>query len=375
MIKRIDKRIKPLFRGNKRIARAYNNDKIVYGAEEKWEGLTIEVISTYQDANKNIFSITNNGANASTKKPNIEYSINGGRWKQYTTTVQAKTGDIIRLRGDNASISSSASDYSVFNLGAASSDSSIKIYGNIMSLLSRYNYKTLTSVPNYCFFRLFKNSNAQGLRDASGIILPASKVGQYAYRYMFADCLKLATGPKKLPATTLGSYCYADMFSSCGDLNIAPELPAMTMADHCYYNMFFGCHIASAPELPATTLARYCYAEMFARCGSLKSAPKILPATTLANNCYDYMFGRCTSLTTTPELPATTLVTSCYYQMFKMCSSLKTITIRTTNWTSSNATEWVASVSSTGTFYNLGNATIETGVNGIPTGWTVLTSK
>ena len=125
--------------------------------------------------------------------------------------------------------------------------------------------------------------------------------------------------------------------------------------------------------LPATTLASYCYSNMFFDCTSLTTAPA-LPATTLANSCYQEMFYSCTSLTTAPALSATTLVNSCYYYMFNGCTSLEEITCFATNITASNCIQnWVEGVSSTGTFKkNSAMSSWTTGVNGIPSGWTVV---
>lgn len=99
----------------------------------------------------------------------------------------------------------------------------------------------------------------------------------------------------------------------------------------------------------------------------------ILPATTLANFCYGAMFRKCTSLTTAPELPATTLVDGCYSGMFIGCTNLNYIKMLATNVSATNClNNWVYGVSSTGTFVKNSAATWDvTGVNGIPTGWTV----
>lgn len=114
-------------------------------------------------------------------------------------------------------------------------------------------------------------------------------------------------------------------------------------------------------------------------CTSLTTAPE-LPATTLASNCYTYMFYGCTSLTTAPDLPATTLTNYCYYYMFDGCTSLNYIKAMFTTAPSGSSpnyytTNWVNGVASTGTFVKNSAATWDvTGVNGIPTGWTVETA-
>ena len=173
--------------------------------------------------------------------------------------------------------------------------------------------------------------------------------------------------------TALPEYCYYQMFQVCTSLTTAPTLPATTLANSCYRNMFKGCtSLTTVPELPATTLGMGCYWGMFYDCTSLTTAPE-LPATTLATGCYVSMFYNCSSLTTAPTLPATTLVNSCYQLMFYGCTSLNYIKCLATNISERKCTaNWVGSVASTGTFVKAANMTgWTTGVNGIPSGWTV----
>lgn len=103
----------------------------------------------------------------------------------------------------------------------------------------------------------------------------------------------------------------------------------------------------------------------------------VLPTTSLTTGCYYQMFWGCTSLTTAPELPATTLVNSCYDSMFYGCTSLNYVkAMFTTTPSSSYTSNWVSGVSSTGTFVKNSSATWDvTGVNGVPSGWTVTTAS
>ena len=145
---------------------------------------------------------------------------------------------------------------------------------------------------------------------------------------------------------------------------------------YCGNRLFRQCtSLTTSPELPATTLANYCYYNMFSDCTSLTTAPE-LPATTLVNSCYNSMFRSCTSLTTAPELPATTLADNCYSYMFEYCSNLSYIKCLATDISASNCTQnWVSGVASTGAFVkhpNISESTWGSGVNGIPTGWSVI---
>ena len=165
------------------------------------------------------------------------------------------------------------------------------------------------------------------------------------------------------------SLCYGDNF--IGQTTLIYDCQFLYLFSD--YNEELPTLLVSAENLylPATTLTEYCYDEMFQCCYTLVTAPK-LPATTLAPWCYDYMFEGCTSLTTAPVLPATTLADNCYNQMFNSCSSLNSITCLATNISASGCTfSWVNGVASSGTFTKAASTSWTTGVNGIPSGWTV----
>ena len=148
-----------------------------------------------------------------------------------------------------------------------------------------------------------------------------------------------------------------------------------TGVNYAFYEAFTGQPIVSVAEdfLPATTLSSDCYSYMFMNCSRLTSAPK-LPATTLAKYCYSTMFKGCTSLTAAPELPATTLLHRSYYCMFDGCSSLKYVKALFTTTPDTNYTgNWLNGVASSGTFVKSKSAKWTTvGVNGVPSGWTIV---
>ena len=224
-----------------------------------------------------------------------------------------------------------------------------------------------TALTYDCYTQMFLSCSS--LRNAPE--LPATRLAPYCYGAMFAGCTSLTEAPE-LPATNLEHNCYDWMFNSCTSLTEAPELPATTLAERCYRAMFAYCtSLTTAPALPATTLGYECYGTMFAGCTSLTTAPA-LPATALTSSCYSSMFSGCTSMVNAPELPATTLVNWCYTNMFNGCSSLSNITcLATSSISSTNTENWVYGVSPTGTFTKASSATWSTGIDGIPSGWTV----
>jgi hypothetical protein len=279
-----------------------------------------------------------------TDEPSLQYSIDGGDWTDYIfplTTPSVSTGHTISFRAKTTNGAFADDNYNSTSF-ACSED--CYIYGNIMSLLSKDDFATATSVPAYAFQQLFlANSN-------------------------------ISNHPTKalaLPATTLATSCYESMFLMCTGLTTAPNLPATSLAASCYCNMFLGCSaLTTAPNLPATTLAESCYGTMFRGCSSLVTAPQI-SATTLADNCCESMFAYCTNLTTGPTLYATTLTKYCYVSMFQSCSSLNSVTCLATDISADHCLNgWLQGVADTGTFTAANNNVgWSTGEDGIPSGW------
>ena len=223
------------------------------------------------------------------------------------------------------------------------------VQGNIMSLINEDNFKdSITLTEDHALGYLFKGCTK--LTSVKNLILPATTLTEGCYNAIFYGCTALTDAPK-LPATTLAQSCYSGMFFNCTSLTTAPELPALTLQQNCYVGMFQGCtNLTIAPELPATTLAKYCYVGMF---------------------------DNCTSLTTAPELPATTLVQGCYNGMFEDCTNLNYIkAMFITTPSSTYTSHWVNGVASSGTFVKNSAAQWNvSGVNGVPSGWTVETAS
>ena len=263
----------------------------------------------------------------------LEYSVNGGEWKELGTnsvTFGGTKGNL-QLRGKNANGTAKHYEYS-FSTIKFSNTTAVSCTGDIRTLVDYENYSTtdtknakfcylfsgctrLTSAPTlpatalaeYCYYGMFKNCT--GLTSAP--VLPATTLADRCYYGMFEVCRSLTSAPA-LPATTLAERCYGIMFADCWRLTYAPELPAVTLTEGCYYRMFEGCtSLTTAPVLPSTTLAGNCYSGMFVGCTGLTSVP-VLPATSLTHGCYSMMFGSCKKITSAPELPATTLAEYCY---------------------------------------------------------------
>ena len=281
----------------------------------------------------------------------ISYSKNNdSTWIDITSTSLSGTsfnvnaGDKILFKGNNLSYGRKEGNTPIYN-SFSGSTATFNIYGNIMSLIYGDNFQNITSLPSGSVRNFYGLFNATNVVSAENLILPA---------------------------TAMTDSCYYDMFNGCTSLTTAPQLPATTLANTCYRAMFGGCiSLTTAPELPATDLAQGCYAAMFEGCTSLTTTPE-LPATTLAFACYRWMFNGCTSLTTAPELPATTLVQDCYNVMFYGCTSLNYIKCMAISHNAYHCTyQWVNGVAASGTFVKNSLSYWSTGVDGIPTGWTV----
>ena len=284
----------------------------------------------------NYVALINEGA---TNNKVFEYNKNGSGWTTYieNSKIEINKYEYVQFRSNStlACTTNPSSQFRRFITGGL-----FKCYGTISSLINNSNL-----VPANAFVRLFQGTN-------------------------------ILTAPV-LPGTSLDNYVYMSMFENCSNLTKAPALPATKLTAYCYKYMFRNCSsLTTAPALPATTLTTSCYEYMFDSCSSLTTAPA-LPATTLAAYCYQYMFRNCSSLTTAPALPATTLTTSCYQYMFDGCSKLNYIKAMFTSTPGKNYTyNWVKGVSSKGTFVKNHAATwTTTGVNAIPTGWTVQTAS
>ena len=226
-----------------------------------------------------------------------------------------------------------------------------------------------------------------------GTTVPLSAVGDYVQFWNTAG--QLSTGNSNyaqfaMTGTIAGSgnvqsllnfsrqapnSCFIKLFQSCAALTTAPELPAASLADNCYAGMFRDClNLESNPSiLPAMIMAKNCCQLMFSGCYNISKIPE-LPATTLAENCYSAMFSYCSKIASVSELPATTLVANCYHSMFYGCSNLKEINVNFTDWNASNnaTTDWVKSISASGTFSKPSALSEEYGTGRIPTGWTII---
>lgn len=181
----------------------------------------------------------------------LEYSVNFGEWKKWTTStpyVEFGGSKNLRLRGTNKyGTAESSSKYATFSIGSDNSEPRVQCTGDIRTLLDYTNYKNVDT-GNARFCRLFYN------------------------------CKKLTTAPK-LPATKLADYCYTYMFGYCVKLEKAPDLPAKDLPQGCYYNMFYECkELVTGPKISATKMSKSSCLWILVNCPKLSSVTLLTPS-------------------------------------------------------------------------------------------------
>ena len=392
--------------GDRNIVKVKLGDVVIWQKSTKPDYLYVE--NTYAGGNTISVKQTLTGSpDSSLYAKTLQYSKDKTNWTTITLSSTAYTitlnqGEKVYLRGNEGVLNYYANDGAIQAITNILGTQTHTIGGNINTLVNYItpNELTLTqgvfaglfrnnttitsaetltlqpssdgSLSNYGYYLMFSGCSALITPPSE---IPATKQGHASCGKMFLDCTQLKT-PPALKSTILGNYCFTSIFKNCTSLISAPELPALTLASYCYTSAFEGCtSLVNAPQLPATEMKPNCYRSLFFGCTSLVNAPE-LPATTLAEGCYRSLFNGCTSLTTAPDLLAPTLVSYCYAYLFNACTSLNSVKCTATSGVGSNnsTAEWLWNVSPTGTFTKESGVTWETGVSGIPSGWTVVNS-
>lgn len=182
----------------------------------------------------------------------LEYSKNGGEWTVCDNSYISleHVGDKVSFRGDNASFSTP--DYQIQFM---TYDYAFYVYGNIMSLLSKTDFASATTLPSDAVFAaLFINNAKLYNHPTYSLVLPATELTEGCYFGMFQYYTNLTKAPK-LPATTLKEACYAYMFYGCTSLTQAPDLPATTLVNRCYEGMFEDCTNLQSIKCLATDIS------------------------------------------------------------------------------------------------------------------------
>lgn len=133
---------------------------------------------------------------------NLQYKQKDSGWEDYTSGSEIellKTGDRVSFRGTRATEGDGSSEF--MNIQCTGK---CYVYGNVMSLLYKDHFATMTDL---LYDRTFQN---------------LFMGNEYIFHYDGKDLV--------LPATTLKRYCYYQMFSGCVNLNyikcLATDIPA-----------------------------------------------------------------------------------------------------------------------------------------------------
>ena len=185
----------------------------------------------------------------------MKYSVNGGE-KQLVSTFSNHFLNV--NKGDKVAFYGPDPYWGDTKIGGTCS---MKVYGNIMSLVNETDFASITTLTeNRAFHNLFgvESNSSTGnmmLTDASGLRLPATTLTERCYEGMFYKCVNLTAAPEKLPATKLANFCYLSMFEGCYKLTTAPKLPATELKDYCYSGMFYDCRQLNSVTCLATDIS------------------------------------------------------------------------------------------------------------------------
>ena len=129
-----------------------------------------------------------NGGYISVKEfVDLEYCRNGGDWLPARNQINIKSGDRISFRGTESTRGTSSDKYMQINCNA-----DCYIYGNVMSLLSKDNYATMTELPySNTFQNLFRENTHITHANGKDLVLPATTLKKQCYYNMFYGCSKL----------------------------------------------------------------------------------------------------------------------------------------------------------------------------------------
>ena len=270
------------------------------------------------------FTLTIPAAVTPTYLSYVEWSKDGRTWNHTDNTSEAVTIDVQVASGEKVywrgSGSGMAYDYSVNKYSVFSSTGTFDVGGDLRSLLFSDDFENVTTTnQRYCFTGLFYGASVV---DASNLRLALT--GNSAYMYCFRGCTQLLHAPALMEGNTIMQWQFHSTYDGCTNLVTGTDLQATSVGVRgCYYT--------------------------YKSCTSLVKAPNISSITTISNGGLSAMFHGCSSL-----IYIKCLATSLYDD--GDASHFATY-------------NWVAGVSSTGTFIQAEGVTWPRGASGIPTGW------
>lgn len=263
--------------------------------------------------------LTLNGTNNLGK--NLEYSTDGVNWTTADSNAQfslnVPAGANVYMRGTNN------------NFGIQLHfDVNYHIGGNLMSIINKANYATMTSYnggsngDDHGFHGLFKNET--NLIDAS----------------------KLNFGQ----VNTVSNFMH-ETFFGCSNLMFAPDMSTLrSIGGNKSSAMFKGSGIVAAPDFSnLEAISGEAGRELFQGCNNLTVGADLRNVTNVGGNSCWTMFANCRNLTTvyTPNI---------------------------TTWNTGTFSNWLSYSAASGTIYAPTGSDIAnySGASGVPSGWTVV---
>ena len=246
-------------------------------------------------------------------------------------------------------------------------DCAISCYDNMFAGSGIVNAPNISAkhTASYCFNRMFNDCS----QLVEGPVFHIEDLSDNCFNAAFSKCVNLETSPYLPSISELAEWCYMQMFYNCPKLkNILFDLPATTIPYYAYEGMFQKCsELVEVPTFPSVmeSVASKGMSSMFEDCISLESA--IVPETRTSGGDLSRMYYGCKNL---KSAEVYTLSSAGLGACFMTCTSLSSITVHFTEWPG-GTTNWVKSVSSSGSFYKPSSLEAKFGTGYIPSGWTV----
>lgn len=183
----------------------------------------------------------------------ISYSINGVEWQEYSGDELS----IALLENSRVRFQAEYPRQGIYDtLFAFDCDAPYGVGGSIMSLFYGSRFVGNNAMPD-CFPY---GSVTFHIDESQSFNNPDSNLS-------FIEDPKIF-----LPATALSHSCYDSMFSRCINLVEGPELPAQKLVDKCYMYMFDGCKKLNSIKMLATDISApdslYCWTRDVAKTGT-----------------------------------------------------------------------------------------------------------
>ena len=171
-----------------------------------------------------------------------------------------------------------------------------------------------------------------------------------------------------------GSMAWSDYYTYFNRIVCAWQGNARVKFGGNILSLLYGNEFTNQRDFPSSATS-FTFCGVFQDTSNVVDASELLLPSTVTPYCYANAFESCSRLRTSPVLPATTLATYCYATMFSGDNVINNVTCLATDISAASCTSgWLNSAGNTGTFTCAAGMTNtwSRGINGIPTGWSVV---